>query len=198
MAWRDFEGGLVEIGHDGEDFAFDNEGPRHRVWLEPFALASRPTSCGEYLAFIEDGGYRRPEFWLSAGWDCVSQRGWTAPLYWEHDGASWRVFTLSGLQSLDPDAPVCHVSGFEAAAFAKWAGKRLPREGRGRRAPALKTRARWEGPQAIRCYPGYREPYGSIGEYTAVMATRWCCAGVLAPRRQGRPTYRNLFPPEAR
>ena len=71
LAWRDFEGGLVEIGHDGEDFAFDNEGPRHRVWLEPFALASRPTNCGEYLAFIEDGGYRRPEFWLSAGWDCV-------------------------------------------------------------------------------------------------------------------------------
>jgi len=93
LAWRDFEGGLVEVGHDGEGFAFDNEGPRHRVWLEPFALASRPTNCGEYLAFIEDGGYRRPEFWLSAGWDCVNQRGWTAPLYWEHDGASWRVFT---------------------------------------------------------------------------------------------------------
>src|SRR5215471_6033436 len=94
MSWIDFEGGLMEIGHAGNGFAFDNEGPRHRVWLEPFALATRPVNCGEYLAFIEDGGYRRPEFWLSAGWDCVSQRGWQAPLYWERDGSSWQVFTL--------------------------------------------------------------------------------------------------------
>src|SRR5262249_44143393 len=124
LAWRDFEGGLCEIGHDGQGFAFDNEGPRHRIWLEPFALASRPTRSGEYLAFIEDGGYRRPEFWLSAGWDCVNQRGWNAPLYWEKHDSGWHVFTLSGLQPLDPTLPVCHVSGFEAAAFAKWAGKR--------------------------------------------------------------------------
>jgi formylglycine-generating enzyme required for sulfatase activity len=90
LAWREFEGGLVEIGHDGAGFAFDNEGPRHRVWLEPFALATRPASCGEYLAFIADGGYQRPEFWLSAGWDCASQREWRAPLYWEKDGDGWR------------------------------------------------------------------------------------------------------------
>ena len=98
LAWREFEGGLVEIGHDGTGFAFDNEGPRHRVWLDPFALATRPVNCGEYLAFMEDGGYRRPEFWLSAGWDCVGQRGWQAPLYWEKDGDGWQVFTLSGLK----------------------------------------------------------------------------------------------------
>ena len=130
LAWREFEGGLVEIGHDGAGFAFDNEGPRHRVWLEPFALAARPINCGEYLAFIEDGGYRRPEFWLSAGWDCVSQRGWQAPLYWEkQDGDGWQVFTLVGpAAAVDPAEPVCHVSAYEAAAFAKWAGKRLPRE----------------------------------------------------------------------
>src|SRR4029453_12223809 len=123
-----FEGGLVEIGHHGEGFAFDNEGPRHRVWLDPFAMASRPTSCGEHLAFIEDGGYERAEFWLSAGWDVVRQRGWKAPLYWHQADDSWQVFTLSGLRPLDPGAPVCHVSGFEAAAFAKWTGKRLARE----------------------------------------------------------------------
>ena len=102
LAWREFEGGLLEIGHDGTGFAFDNEGPRHRVWLEPFALAARPVSCGEYLAFMEDGGYRRPEFWLSAGWDCVGQRDWQAPLYWERDGDGWQIFTLSGLEPVDP------------------------------------------------------------------------------------------------
>ena len=100
LDWIGFEGGLVEIGHEGEGFAFDNEGPRHRTWLEPFALASRPTNGAEYLAFIEDGGYRRPEFWLSAGWDCVSQRGWEAPLYWEMKDGRWHVFTLSGLRAL--------------------------------------------------------------------------------------------------
>ena len=172
LSWTRFEGGLVEIGHDGQQggagFAFDNEGPRHRVWLEPFALASRPTNGAEYLAFIEDGGYRRPEFWLSAGWDCVSQRGWESPLYWEKRDGRWHVFTLSGLRALQPSEPVCHVSAYEAAAFAKWAGKRLPRE------------AEWEtGALAVQgigevwewtaspyvAYPGYREPPGAIGEY---------------------------------
>ena len=204
LRWQTFEGGLVEIGHPGPGFAFDNEGPRHRVWLDPFALASRPTTSGEYLAFIEDGGYRRSEFWLSAGWDCVQQRGWQAPLYWEKDGAAWRVFTLSGLQPLDPDAPVCHVSGFEAAAFAKWAGKRLPRE------------AEWEiGAAAIEeigvvwewtaspyvAYPGYREPEGAIGEYNGkFMANQMVLRGGCAatPRGHLRPTYRNFFPPDAR
>jgi ergothioneine biosynthesis protein EgtB len=204
LAWRDFEGGLVEIGHDGEDFAFDNEGPRHRVWLEPFALASRPTSCGEYLAFVEDGGYRRPEFWLSAGWDCVSQRGWTAPLYWEQDGASWRVFTLSGLQSLDPDAPVCHVSGFEAAAFAKWAGKRLPREAEWEAGvSALEdTGVVWEWTASpYVAYPGYREPAGAIGEYNGkFMANQMVLRGGCSATPAGhvRSTYRNFFPPDAR
>ena len=127
-SWLEFEGGLVEIGHAGNGFAFDNEGPRHRVWLEPFALATRPVNCGEYLAFIEDGGYRRSEFWLSAGWDCVNQRGWQAPLYWERADSGWQVFTLSGLRALQPAEPVCHVSAYEASAYAKWAGKRLPRE----------------------------------------------------------------------
>jgi ergothioneine biosynthesis protein EgtB len=204
LAWRDFEGGLVEIGHDGEGFAFDNEGPRHRVWLEPFALASRPTNCGEYLAFIEDGGYRRPEFWLSAGWDCVNQRGWTAPLYWEQDGANWCVFALSGLRPLDPAAPVCHVSGFEAAAFAKWAGKRLPREAEWEAgASALEdTGIVWEWTASpYVAYPGYREPAGAIGEYNGkFMANQMVLRGGCSATPAGhvRPTYRNFFPPDAR
>ena len=206
LAWQDFEGGLCEIGHDGQGFAFDNEGPRHRVWLEPFALASRPTSCGEYLAFIEDGGYRRPEFWLSAGWDCVNQRGWSAPLYWEKHGAGWHVFTLSGLQPLDPALPVCHVSGFEAAAFAKWAGKRLPREAEWEIAALagavedIGTVWEWTASPYV-AYPGYREPGGAIGEYNGkFMANQLVLRGGCSATPEGhiRPTYRNFFPPDAR
>ena len=204
LAWRDFEGGLVEIGHDGEGFAFDNEGPRHRVWLEPHAMASRPTNCGEYLSFIEDGGYQRPEFWLSAGWDCVTQRGWTAPLYWEQDGGTWRVFTLSGLQPLDPSAPVCHVSGFEAAAFAKWAGKRLPREAEWEASASTlqDTGIVWEWTASpYVAYPGYREPAGAIGEYNGkFMANQMVLRGGCSATPAGhiRPSYRNFCPPDAR
>ena len=126
--WVEFAGGLVEIGHQGDGFAFDNEGPRHRVWLEPFRLASHPVSCGEYLEFIADGGYRRSEFWLSDGWATVQQQGWQAPLYWCSDDSGWRLFTLSGERPVDPAEPVCHVSFYEADAFARWANKRLPTE----------------------------------------------------------------------
>jgi len=204
LAWRDFEGGLVEIGHDGEGFAFDNEGPRHRVWLDPYAVASRPTNCGEYLSFIADGGYERPEFWLSAGWDCVNQRGWTAPLYWEQDGGVWRIFTLSGLQPLDPSAPVCHVSGFEAAAFAKWAGKRLPREAEWEASASMlqDTGIVWEWTASpYVAYPGYREPAGAIGEYNGkFMANQMVLRGGCSATPAGhiRPSYRNFFPPDAR
>ncbi|MFI5001428.1 MAG: ergothioneine biosynthesis protein EgtB [Reyranellales bacterium] len=204
LAWRDFEGGMVEVGHDGQGFAFDNEGPRHRVWLEPFALASRPTNCGEYLAFIDDGGYRRPEFWLSAGWDCVNQRGWQAPLYWEQDGGGWRVFTLSGSRPLDPAQAVCHVSAFEAAAFAKWAGKRLPREQEWEVAAAAVQGVgevwEWTASPYV-AYPGYREPPGAIGEYNGkFMANQMVLRGGCAatPSDHIRTTYRNFFPPDAR
>ena len=127
-AWVELPGGLVEIGHHGEAFAFDNETPRHKVWLEPFRLAARPVSCAEYLGFIEAGGYKRPEFWLSDGWTTVCQQGWEAPLYWCCDSGEWTIFTLSGRGRLNPIEPVCHISFFEADAFAKWAGKRLPSE----------------------------------------------------------------------
>ncbi len=128
LGWIDFSGGLVEIGHRGNGFAFDNETPRHKVWLEPFRLATRPVTCGEYLDFIEAGGYQRPELWLSDGWSMIGAEGWDAPLYWRREDGVWSIFTLSGLRRLNPAEPVCHLSYFEADAYAKWVGKRLPTE----------------------------------------------------------------------
>ena len=129
LRWVEDPGGLVSIGRNLDapeaEFGFDNEGPRHQQWLEPFAIASRPATCGEYLAFMRDGGYTRPELWLSDGWDAVCQRIWTAPEYWQRDG---QVFGLDGLHALELDAPVCHLSFYEADAFARWSGARLPSE----------------------------------------------------------------------
>ncbi len=128
LRWHAFEGGLTEIGHAGGSFAFDNETPRHKVHLEPFELASRPTTNAEWLAFLQGGAYRRPELWLSDGWEAVRTQGWRAPMHWvELDGA-WHEFTLAGLRPLDLAAPVCHVSGYEADAFARWSKARLPTE----------------------------------------------------------------------
>jgi len=130
LEFREFEGGLREAGHTGESFCFDNELPRHRVWLEPFALANRLVTCGEFAEFIADGGYSKPEFWLSAGWATVKSEGWRAPLYWTDKDGAWRVFTLRGEVPLDEIAstPVSQVSYYEADAYAHWAGKRLPTE----------------------------------------------------------------------
>src|SRR5262245_29365701 len=122
------EGGLYEVGAGAEGFAWDNERPRHRVFLEDFSLMNRPVSCGEYLEFIEDGGYRNPQLWLSDGWDTVCCEGWEAPLYWEQTSGKWMQFTLSGMQGLNLLEPVAHVSFYEAAAYARWRGKRLPTE----------------------------------------------------------------------
>ncbi|MGB6132139.1 MAG: ergothioneine biosynthesis protein EgtB [Acidobacteriaceae bacterium] len=132
FCWAVFPGGLAEVGHDGSGFCFDNETPRHTVFLEPFRLASRPVTCSEYLKFMEDDGYARPELWLSEGWATVKNEGWDAPLYWRRDPDSdaWQVFTLHGfipLQTLE-STPVCHISYFEADAYARWAGQRLPTE----------------------------------------------------------------------
>jgi ergothioneine biosynthesis protein EgtB len=126
--WVEHPGGVYEVGHGGEGFAFDAEGPRHRVLLEPFALASRPVTCGEWLAFMEDGGYRRPALWLSDGFATAQADGWSAPLHWIASDGGWRAFTLHGERDLDPAEPVAHVSWYEADAFARWAGARLPRE----------------------------------------------------------------------
>src|SRR5438067_7665319 len=128
LEWHRYDAGLTSIGHRGDDFAFDNEGPAHSVYVPPFQLASRPVTHGEFAAFIADGGYRRPELWLALGFDCVQAQRWQAPLYWEERDGRWWTFTLRGMAEIDPHAPLCHVSYFEADAYARWAGARLPTE----------------------------------------------------------------------
>jgi ergothioneine biosynthesis protein EgtB len=128
LRWIDGPGGLREIGHAGTGFAFDNETPRHRVHLGDYRLASRPVTHGEFLEFVEADGYRRPELWLSDGWAEAGRRGWRAPLYWEKIDGAWWQMTLAGMRELDEQAPVCHVSFYEADAYARWRGKRLPTE----------------------------------------------------------------------
>jgi ergothioneine biosynthesis protein EgtB len=128
LGWRSFKEGIYSIGHDGTGFCFDNEGPRHQVFLRPFSLAARLVTNLEYLVFMEDGGYQRPELWLSLGWNTVKERGWDAPCYWEQRDGKWWMMTLSGMREVRLDEPVCHVSYFEADAFARWAQARLPSE----------------------------------------------------------------------
>jgi ergothioneine biosynthesis protein EgtB len=126
--WLSFKGGVYWVGHDGLEFSYDNEGPRHQVFVAPFSIASRLVTNADYLAFIEDGGYRRPELWLSLGWNAVCERGWDSPLYWEKREGKWSTMTLAGMTELIPEEPVCHVSLFEADAYARWSGGRLPTE----------------------------------------------------------------------
>ncbi len=126
--WCSVDGALRRIGHESAGFAFDNEGPRHQEYVAAFALADRLVTNREYVAFLDDGGYQRPEFWLSDGWNLRGRNGWTAPLYWDSTAGEWQVFTLEGMRDLDLDEPVCHVSYYEADAFARWAGTRLPTE----------------------------------------------------------------------
>jgi ergothioneine biosynthesis protein EgtB len=128
MRWLSFEGGLEEFGADGSSFAYDNESPRHKAFVHPFQLADRPVTCGEYLEFMNDSGYERAELWLSNGWDTVQETGWRAPLFWVSSGEDWQIISLSGLSDIEPSEPVCHVSHYEAAAYARWAGRRLPLE----------------------------------------------------------------------
>jgi ergothioneine biosynthesis protein EgtB len=128
LEWRAYEEQVALVGHDGVGFAFDNEGPRHRALVGAFSLASRPVTNREYVRFIHDGGYERPELWLSDGWATAKAEGWHAPLYWERKGESWSHFTLRGARPIDEDAPVAHASFYEADAYARWAGARLPTE----------------------------------------------------------------------
>jgi ergothioneine biosynthesis protein EgtB len=207
--WLGVMGGLREIGHAGAGFAFDNETPRHRVWLEPFRLASRLVTNGEYIAFIGDDGYRRPELWLSEGWATVNAEGWSAPLYWRHDGPGWSEFTLRGREPLDPGAPVRHVSFYEADAFARWAGKRLPTEAewetaateRGGELRQLGDAAwQWTASPYV-AYPGFRPLAGAVGEYNGkFMSNQMVLRGgaSITPAGHARRTYRNFFPPVAR
>jgi len=128
LQWQSFSGGVHAVGFEGNVFAFDNEGPRHKVYLEPFRLASRLVTNGEYLEFMKDGGYTTPGLWLSDGWDVVCTNGWRAPLYWEQRDGGWHNYTMEGMQPIVANEPVCHISFYEADAYARWAGARLPSE----------------------------------------------------------------------
>jgi dimethylhistidine N-methyltransferase len=226
--FRHFEGGVVEIGHGGGSFGFDCEGPRHRVILEPYRLASGPVTNGEWVEFIRAGGYANPLLWLAEGWNAVQAGHWVAPLYWErHQEVYWSM-TLRGLQPLNLDAPVTHVSYFEADAFAHWAGKRLPTEaewehaaadfghagnfadsGRLRPMPAPPTSGLcqmfgdvWEWTRsAFEPYPGFTPSPGAVGEYNAkFMSGQYVLRGgsCATPASHIRSCYRNFFAPQAR
>ncbi len=202
--WLAHPGGIVQIGHGGQDFAFDNETPRHDALLHPFRIASTPVTKGEYLAFIADGGYRRAEFWLSDGWARVQEDGWDAPLYWLSDSDGSRSqFTLAGVGPLDPNAPVEHVSFLEAAAFAAWAGKRLPTEFEWETmAPQFAHGEVWEWTRSSHDpYPGFRPFEGVAAEYNGkFMVGQLVLRGgsIATPPGHGRISYRNFFPPHAR
>ena len=223
LGWLEMPGGIYEIGHRDPGFCFDNELPAHRCLLRPYRIAERPVSVGEYRAFMADGGYARPEFWLSDGWATVQAEGWRAPFYWEPAGDAWQVFTLAGMRAPHDGEPVCHVSYYEAAAYAAWAGKRLPTEFEHEAAsrlhgapapraarvhPAPLAGARpfdhdvWEWTaSAYAPYPGYRPAAGAIGEYNGkFMVNQMALRGgsCATPPGHARASYRNFFPPPAR
>ncbi|HEX7044554.1 MAG TPA: ergothioneine biosynthesis protein EgtB [Burkholderiales bacterium] len=223
LGWHAHPGGLLEIGHAGAGFAFDNEAPRHRVYLRPFALASRLVTNGEYLEFMEAGGYERPELWLADGWNEAKTQQWRAPLYWERCDGAWWTYTLGGMRRVREDEPVSHVSYYEADAYARWAGKRLPSEAewevvaaelpvagnfsdRGLLHPAPAAAGAvpaqmygdvWEWTASDYApYPGYRPASGALGEYNGkFMCNQRVLRGgsCASPQSHLRPTYRNFF-----
>jgi ergothioneine biosynthesis protein EgtB len=224
LSWRPVSGGVVEVGHEGDGFAFDNEGPRHRVLLEDFQIAERAVTVADWLEFMADGGYRRADLWLSDGWARVQADGWDAPGYWAEQDGTWTTFTLSGRRPVVPAEPVCHVSFYEADAFARWAGARLPTEFEWEIAAQAVTPLRgqlldqdrvhpgpagaamigdvWEWTSsAYLPYPGFAPAPGAVGEYNG----KFMCdqhvlrgAGAVTPRGHERLTYRNFFPAYAR
>ena len=226
LEWLPGPAGVVEIGHRGPGFAFDCEGPAHRGFLAPYELASRPVTNGEWAEFVADGGYRQSMLWLSDGWDWVRREGISAPLYWRCEAGGWGQFKLSGWQRIDPAAPVCHVSFYEADAFARWAGARLPTEEEwealaepldpaggnqldraGPVAPRPHAGAtlfgdvwQWTG-SAFRPYPGFRPAAGAVGEYNGkFMSGQFVLRGgsCATPRGHLRASYRNFFHPHQR
>jgi ergothioneine biosynthesis protein EgtB len=228
LNWKRIDGGIYSIGHNDEGFFFDNEAPRHEVLLQPFQIASRQVTNGEFLEFMRDNGYRRPELWLSDGWDAICSQGWASPMYWEQEGENWLYFTYSGLTEIDPAAPVCHISYFEADAFARWSGARLPREeewevaasqtesaARGaflddkqfQPQPAQGNDPQWLGnvwewtSSPYVAYPGFVPAPGLVGEYNGkFMCNQFVLRGgsCATPSSHIRVTYRNFFPAHAR
>ncbi len=228
LAWKQVAGGVVSLGHDGQGFAFDNESPKHDALIAGFEIASRLVTAGEWLEFMRDDGYSTPAHWLSAGWAAATENGWHAPEYWFKIDGSWHIFTLDGLRPVDLAEPVCHVSMFEADAYARWAGARLPTEFEwelvARSAaidgnlleqdslhptPAVKGGAVqqlfgdvWEWTaSAYLPYPGFRVADGAVGEYNGkFMVNQQVLRGgcALTPPDHVRPTYRNFFPASSR
>jgi ergothioneine biosynthesis protein EgtB len=222
--WTSHDGGVVPIGHQGDGFAFDCEGPAHEVLLRPFELADRLVSNGEWADFIADGGYCTPSLWLSDGWAWVQREGVAAPLRWRRDDHGWTSFTLAGRQRLRAEAPVTHVSFYEADAFATWAGKRLPTEAEWEAVaqtqdPGAGNQLDGAGPvtplgsaglfgdcwqwtaSAFLPYPGFRPAAGAVGEYNGkFMSGQMVLRGAscATPRGSSRATTRNFFPPHAR
>jgi ergothioneine biosynthesis protein EgtB len=211
LTYASVHGGNAEIGHDGSGFSFDNERPRHVVHLEPMRLATRLVSAREYLEFIADDGYQRPELWLSDGWYAVQEHGWDAPLYWRDDGADgWTIFTLGGRRALDLNESVVHVSHYEADAYARWRDARLPTEFEWEHAVACSPPGtlaevddnawQWTS-SAYLPYPRFRAPAGAVGEYNGkFMSGQMTLRGGAHETSPGhtRVTYRNFFPPACR
>ncbi|HUR88347.1 MAG TPA: ergothioneine biosynthesis protein EgtB [Ramlibacter sp.] len=211
--WLAVEGGIVAIGHEGDGFAFDNEAPRHPVMLAPYRIADRLVTCAEYAEFIADGGYERAALWLSDGWATVQANGWRHPLYWlapedpRAPAAHWQVFGLQGVRPLDPQAPVMNLSFYEAAAYAQWAGARLPTEFEWEAAfdaPGVHdmTGQCWQWTRSsYDPYPGFRPFAGAVGEYNGkFMVGQVVLRGssLGTPAGHARKSYRNFFPPGAR
>ncbi len=207
--WTQIAEGMRRVGNDEEDdFVFDNERPSHRVFVEDFRIANQLVTNGEYLDFMNDGGYDRSELWLAAGWAIVQQEARRSPLYWEKADNGWSEFTFGGMTPLDTSAPVSHVSYYEADAFARWAGHRLPTEPEweiaAREHPELPQLYgdRWQWTQsAYVAYPGYTPPAGAIGEYNGKwMSDQWVLRGssIATPPGHRRLTYRNFFPSDTR
>jgi ergothioneine biosynthesis protein EgtB len=231
LSWIDVEGGIHSVGHAGGGFAFDNESPRHEVLLSPFRIASKAVMNRDYLEFMEDGGYRRPELWLSDGWDAVCGQRWNAPLYWERDAdGPWLQFVMNGrsagMREVNSAEPVCHISFYEADAYARWCGARLPSEeeweiaasraenkgtflddggfhprtGRGEGLQMFGEVWEWTASPYV-AYPGFKPAAGLIGEYNGkFMCNQMVLRGgsCATPASHIRASYRNFFPPQAR
>lgn len=206
LQWIEGPTGVHQIGHDGTDFAFDCEGPRHDMLLHPHTLANRPVTNGEWLAFVEDGGYRDSRHWLSDGWAWVQDENIEAPLYWNRTvDQNWAEFGLAGNHSLDRSAPVKHISLYEADAYASWAGARLPTEAEWEVAaeqglPNIGSVWEWTG-SAYRPYPGFKPAAGAVGEYNGkFMSGQFVLKGgsIATPPGHIRPSYRNFFYPQQR
>jgi ergothioneine biosynthesis protein EgtB len=199
----EIQGGIFEIGYAGDKFCFDNELARHKIWLDDFSIADRLVTNGEFIEFIESGGYRDHGLWHSDGWEWVNQNSVTSPLYWHLRDGEWMQFTLGGLRPVVAEAPVCHVSFYEAAAFAEWKEMRLPTEFEWEAASGHFDRGlRWEWTNsAYLPYPGFKKAAGAVGEYNGKFMINQMVlrgASVATPAGHSRPSYRNFFQPHLR